>query len=95
MSDVGRLRKSGGSVFPTIRKSADPFQPEMGEMDFSQEIEEHDAIESTSVREPEKTEQSVIRDENKRKQYRQRKRKRKKDDEKTEGEGDVLIDLRA
>jgi hypothetical protein len=67
----------------------------MGEMDFSQEIEEHDAIESTSVREPEKTEQSVIRDENKRKQYRQRKRKRKKDDEKTEGEGDVLIDLRA
>lgn len=95
MSDVGRLRKSGGTVFPTIRKSADPFQPEMGEMDFSQEISEFDAMESTSVREPEKTEQSVIRDENRRKQYRQRKRKKKKDEEKTEGEGEVLIDLSA
>ena len=35
MSDVGKLRKSGGSSFPTVRKSADPFQPEQGEMDFS------------------------------------------------------------
>lgn len=95
MSDVGRLRRSGGSPFPTIRKSADPFQPEMGEMDFSQEIEEYDALESTSVREPERTEQSVIRDENRRKQYRQRKRKKKKDEDKAGLDKDVLIDLRA
>jgi hypothetical protein len=95
MSDVGKLRRSGGTAFPTLRKSADPFQPEMGEMDFSQEILEHDALESTSVREPEKTEQSVIRDENRRKQYRQRKRKRKKDEENPEGVGEVLVDVRA
>ncbi len=96
MSDVGRLRRRGGGIFPSVRKSADPFQPEAGEMDFSQELEEFDALASTSIREPEAAEQTVIRDENRRQQFKYRKRKRKKDEEKNpEEEDEILIDLQA
>lgn len=82
MSDVGRLKRGSGSRFPSVRKSADPFQPEMGEMDFSQEVEEFDTLYSSAVMESEKTDNPVITDENRRKQYRYQKRKRKEDDEK-------------
>jgi len=97
MSDVSKLRRSGRSPFPTIRKSADPFQPEMGEMDFHQEVDEFDAHYSTAVQEPEKAEQGIINDQNPRKQYRRRKRKRKNEDDevtKTINE-DSLIDIQA
>ena len=96
MSDVGRLRRRGGAIFPSVRKSADPFQPESGEMDFSQELAEFDALASTSVREPEATEETVVRDENRRQQFKYRKRKRKKDeDENPEAEEEILIDVQA
>ncbi len=95
MSDVGKLKRPGGSPFPSVRKSADPFQPEMGEMDFAQEVEEFDSTLSTVVKEAEKTEQTIINDENRQKQYRQRKRKRKKDDDENEEEEDeILVDIR-
>jgi hypothetical protein len=97
MSDVGRLKRPGGSPFPSVRKSADPFQPEMGEMDFSQEVAEFDALYSTAVQEPGKTEQTIISDENRKKQFRYRKRKRKKDDEenKSKESEENFIDLQA
>ena len=96
MSDVRKLRRTGGAVFPSIRKSADPFVPEAGEMDFSQELAEFDALASTSIREPEAPEQTIIRDENRRRQFKYRKRKRKKDEEeKPEKEEETLIDLQA
>jgi hypothetical protein len=95
MSDVGRLRRSGGTVFPSVRKSADPFVPESGEMDFSQELSEFDALSSTSVREPEATEQTVIREENRRKQFKYRKRHRKEEEEETPKEEEILVDLSA
>jgi hypothetical protein len=98
MSDVGRLRRSGGTVFPSVRKSADPFVPESGEMDFSQELSEFDAQSSTSVRESEATEQTVIRDENRRKQFKYKKKHQKEDEEETskeEKEEEVLVDLSA
>lgn len=95
MSDVGRLKRSGGSRFPSVRKSADPFQPEMGEMDFTQDVEEFDNVYSTAVSETEKTEQSVIHEEDRRKHYKYRKRKRKKDEEDNEEPEDNFIDLQA
>lgn len=99
MSDVGKLRRTGGARFPTIRKSADPMEPEMGEMDFSREMVEFDAIETVSVHETEKTEAATIYEENRRKQYRQRQR-RKKDEEEAARRAaaeqeDSLIDLQA
>lgn len=95
MSDVGRLKRRDGSRFPSVRKSADPFQPEMGEMDFTQDVEEFDNVYSTAVNETEKTEQSVINEEDRRKQYKYRKRKRKKDEEENEEPEENFIDLRA
>lgn len=97
MSDVGRLRRSGGTVFPSVRKSADPFVPESGEMDFSQDLAEFDALASTSIREPEATEQAVIREENRRKQFKYKKRKRKEDEDEDENpqEEEILVDLSA
>lgn len=96
MSDVGRLRRRGGAIFPSVRKSADPFQPESGEMDFSQELAEFDALASTSIREPEAAEQAVIREENRRRQFKYKKRKRKKDEEEnSEAEEEILIDVQA
>jgi len=96
MSDVGKLRRGGGALFPSVRKSADPFVPESGEMDFSQELAEFDALASTSIREPEAPEQTVIRDENRRRQFKYRKRKRKTgEEEKPEKEEETLIDLQA
>ncbi|MCP5054968.1 MAG: hypothetical protein GY940_47820 [bacterium] len=98
MSDVSKLRRSGGSPFPSVRKSADPFQPEMGEIDFAQQVEEVDSSYSTSVQEPTPTEQTLIHEEQQRKQYRQRKRKRKKeedDEDENESDDKPLIDLQA
>lgn len=96
MSDVGKLKRGGGAIFPSVRKSADPFVPEAGEMDFSQELAEFDALAATSIREPEAPEQTVIRDENRRQQFKYRKRKRKKDEEEeSKEEEEILIDLQA
>lgn len=98
MSDIGKLRRPGSSPFPTVRKSADPFQPEMGEMDFSQDLNEFEAEASSTVRETEKAEQNVIMDENRQKQFRQRKRKKKKEEEeekKAKESADSFIDLQA
>lgn len=97
MSDIGSLRRSGGSLLPSIRKSSDPFQPEMGQMDFSQEMDEVNAVFTTAVQETEKTEQNVITDENRRKQYRFRKPKRKKEDEEKNQsqEEELFVDLTA
>ncbi len=98
MSDIGKLRKAGGRNFPTVRKSSDPFQPEQGEMDFSQDLEEFQVSQSTSVSETEKAEQGIIHDENRRKQYRKRKKKKKEEEEneipRDEYE-EPLIDLKA
>lgn len=94
MSDVGRLKRRNDSVFPTVRKSADPFVPEMGEAEFSQDVEQFDSLHSTAVREPEKTEQNVIVDGNRRKQFRQRKRKQKEDEEgNVTVEEDIFVDI--
>ena len=94
MSDVGRIKRRSGSPFPTVRKSADPFVPEMGEADFTQDVEDFDAQYSTAVSETEKAEQHTIVEENRRKSYRQRKRKQKKDEEGNiiQEEG-VIIDI--
>jgi hypothetical protein len=82
MSDVGKVRRIDGSPFPSVRKSADPFVPEMGQIDFSHEVREFDAHISTSVQESEKAEQNIIDDETRRRQFRQRQRKRKEEEEK-------------
>lgn len=96
MSDVGRLRRFDNSRFPSVRKSSDPFNPEMGEMDFSQDIEEFDSMYSTAVLESEKTEQPVIRDENRRRQYRYRKRQQKQNETKNATEPEErFVDLQA
>jgi hypothetical protein len=95
MSDVGRLKRRSGSPFPSVRKSADPFVPEMGEADFTQDVDEFNDVYATAVREPEKTEQNVILDENRRKQFRQRKRQRKKDEEgNITEEDDIFVDIK-
>jgi len=94
MSDVGKIKRRGEGVLPTVRKSADPFVPEMGEAEFTQDIEEYDLLHSTAVHEPEKTEQNIISDENRRKQFRQRKRKRKEDEEgNISEEEDIFVDI--
>lgn len=94
MSDVGRLKRTS-SPFPTVRKSADPMQPEMGEMDFAQDVEEFDSAYSTAVHEAEKAEQTAISDQNPRKQYRRRKRKRKdEEDEEKKEDTEILVDIR-
>jgi hypothetical protein len=98
MSDVGSLKRPGGSPFPSVRKSSDPFVPEMGQIDFTHEVQEFDSQFSTSVHESEKTEQNIISEENRRRQFRQRQRKRKAEEEKETkpGEDDEsLIDLTA
>jgi hypothetical protein len=96
MSDVGRLKRRGESPFPSVRKSADPFVPEMGEADFTQDVENFDSQYSTAVSETEKAEQHTIVEENRRKSYRQRKRKRKQDEEgNVIEEEDILIDVSA
>lgn len=77
MSDVGKVRRTDSTIFPSYRKSATPFVPEMGEIDFSQDLLEFDAQASTSVRESEHTEQAVIRDENRRRQFKFRQKKQK------------------
>ncbi|MCP5102917.1 MAG: hypothetical protein GY950_06050 [bacterium] len=57
---------------------------------------EFDSLASIAVREPEKTEEAVIRDENRRKQFKYRKRKRKQeDDEEPVEETEILVDLQA
>jgi len=95
MSDVGRLKRRSGSPFPSVRKSADPFVPEMGEADFTQDVDEFNDVYATAVREPEKTEQNVILDENRRKQFRQRKRQRKKDEKgNVTEEDDIFVDIK-
>jgi hypothetical protein len=100
MSDVGRIKRRGASPFPSVRKSADPFQPEMGEMDFEQDVEQFDNIYSTVVQEPEPTEQALIREDNRNKQFRQRKKKKKEEDEeenkkkKKEEDPEIFVDLR-
>lgn len=94
MSDVGRLKRTN-SPFPTVRKSADPMQPEMGEMDFAQDVEEFDSAYSTAVHEAEKAEQTAISDQNPRKQYRKRKKKKKDEDEENEKEEtELFVDIR-
>jgi hypothetical protein len=71
------------------------MQPEMGEMDLRQDIEEFDAVYTTAVKEAEKSEQNIIHDQESRKQYRQRKRKKKSDDDENEKEEDELfVDIR-
>jgi len=101
MSDVGRVKRPGGSPFPSVRKSSDPFVPEMGEIEFSQEVEEFDNHLSTAVQEAEKTEQNVITEENRNKQYRQRKKNDKDNEEEEQEEPleleheEALIDLTA
>jgi hypothetical protein len=98
MSDVGRLKRPGGSPFPSVRKSPDPFMPELGQIDFSQDVQEFDKHFSTSVAETEKTEQNIINEETRRKQFRQRQRRKKEEAEPTpkpEKDEDSLIDLTA
>lgn len=99
MSDIGRLKRHGGSPFPSVRRSSDPFQPELGQIDFSHEFKEYDKQFTTAVAETDKTEQNIISDENRRKQFRQRQRKRKEEEEKkakkTEDEEEGFIDLTA
>ncbi len=98
MSDVGKLRRSGGSSLPTVRKSPDPMQPEMGEMDFSQDLVEHEAQMASSISETEKAEQAAIREENRRKQYRRRKKREKdeeEEDQETPKEQDSFVDVTA
>jgi len=94
MSDVGKLKRYGQSKFPSVRKSSDPLTPEMGEINFSEEVAEFDALYSTSVQEPEKTEQTIINEENRRRQFRFRKKNPKKEEKKVENE-DNLVDLQA
>jgi hypothetical protein len=77
MSDVSKIRRSGGSPLPIIRKSADPFQPELGEMDFSQQLEEVDEIYSTTVQSSQEIEETAIRDDDEHNR-REKKKKRKK-----------------
>ena len=99
MSDVGSLKRPGGSPFPTVRRSADPFQPELGQIDFSHDFKEYDNQFTTAVSETDKTEQNIINDENRRKQFRQRQKKRKEEEEKKakkpEDEEEGFIDLTA
>ncbi len=100
MSDVGKLKRSGGTVFPSVRKSADPFQQEQGEMDFSEKMVEFEVHQATSVAETDKAEEAVIHEEGRRHQFRQRKKKKKKEELEEEeaknllaGEEEFLIDL--
>jgi hypothetical protein len=98
MSDISKIKRRGASPFPSIRKSADPFQPEMGEMDFAQDVEEFDSVYSSVVHEPEPAEQAQIHEENHQKQFRQRKKKKKSEEEeeeikKKEEENEIHVDL--
>ncbi|MGE5344185.1 MAG: hypothetical protein ACM3SY_22185 [Candidatus Omnitrophota bacterium] len=100
MSDIGKLRRPGSTFFPNMRKSVDPLMPEMGQIEFSQDVREFDTHFSTSVSESEKTEENVISDETKRKQFRQRQRKKKEEEEsklkkEKEGNGSNHVDLMA
>jgi hypothetical protein len=60
MSDIGKVRRTGGSSFPSVRKSSDPFVPELGEVEFSEELAEFDESQARSVRETVKTTQGKV-----------------------------------
>jgi len=96
MSDVGRLRRTSGTMFPSVRKSADPFMPEMAQIDFSHDVQEYDRHFSTTVSESEKSELNTISDETRRRQFRQRKRREREEEEQkkaAEEDEDLFVNL--
>lgn len=96
MSDIGRVKR-GASRMPFKRKSADPFQPEMDEMDSTQDVKEYDEVFSSVVQGPEKTEQNIVNAEKRKKRLQKKKRRRKNEEiEESPPLGDdILLDLKA
>lgn len=86
MSDIGRVKRASGPLFPSVRKSADPMLPEMSEIDFSKDLREYDAHMATSVAETESSKQNTINEENRNKQFRMRQQKKKEEEEKKKAE---------
>lgn len=104
MSDVGRIKKRGESPFPSVRKSADPLQPEQGEVEFTQDLDEYLEATNKSVKETEKAEQLLIQDndnkkEGPKKEGKKKRKKRPNPSEEPEKEDDGLelhlIDIEA
>ncbi len=97
MSELSKLRRPGSSPFPTVRKSPDPFQPEMGEMDFSEDMAEYENTVASTVQETENTEQNTQEMQIRRERHRlrQHRKKNKKEEVEPTPPEENLIDIRA
>ncbi len=102
MSDINRIRRGPeGPPFPIVRKSTDPLQPESGEVLFSEEMSKYDTESTSTVQGTDKTENSVIREDTRRKRLEKRNAGRHGREPQGEGAGEAaesgpeekLIDL--
>ncbi len=83
MSDVGKLKRAGVRKFPSVRKTADPMQPELGELDFAEDMVQFEQETARQVSGTSQTDEAVINEEERRKQYRMRKKKDEKEESKS------------
>ncbi len=81
MSEVGKVGKGVPKPFPVMRKSTDPLAPETGEVEFSQYVREVDEENMSEVQNPVRTEDSVVRDDARRKRLKPNYGKREEEDE--------------
>ena len=95
---IGGMKKVGRTRFPTIRRSTDILQPEMGEADFSETMKTYDEEQSRSISETETVEQKLVRENEEREQQKKKKQQQQQLDEEAEAEVDeegiLRIDIR-
>ncbi len=84
MSEVGKVGKGVPKPFPVMRKSTDPLSPETGEVEFSQYVKEVDEENMSEVQNPVRTEDSVVRDDSRRKRLKPNYEKRENEEEEDE-----------
>ncbi len=95
MSGIDRIRKPGFQAFPIKRRSADPLQPESGEAEFQQAVDEFSEERVAQVQGAEEVLQNSIQDREKSHEKRQQGQQPKEEEPSYEtGESDdSLIDL--
>lgn len=94
MSGIDRIRKPGFQAFPVKRRSADPLQPESGEAEFEQSLDEFAEERVSQVQGAEEVLQSRIQDREKSHERSAEKHPKKEEpQEESESDDDSLIDL--
>ncbi len=95
MADVGKVNGKMAPAFPLKRRGTDPLQPESTEIQFSQELAQHDLLVSETVQAAEMAESMVIRDQSRGRQPGQQgeKRERNEEGEQDETGEEPIVDL--